>query len=192
MKNVFGTFSDNVLCKYDLKGSWVGRKTKHIFSSKSKTLKDLDYLDIANKERSAKVLLKEDVVTLLKSEMNDDLNLLMNARLMDYSLFIVIAKKKQIDKKKLSIGNRVFYSAINEEYVYLMGIIDYLTKYGKRKITENIFRSMVNDPKGISCVEPKEYRDRFYNFMFKHVLISEDEDEEEEEEKEDNLEKISL
>ena len=111
--------------------------------------------------------------------MNDDLNLLMNARLMDYSLFIVIAKKKKIDKKKLSISNRVFYSAINEEYVYLMGIIDYLTRYGKKKILENSVRGCFNDSKGISCVEPKDYRDRFYQFMFKHVLISEDEDEEE-------------
>ena len=179
MENISPFSEDAFVYKYDLKGSWVGRKTKNIFSSNNKTLKDLDYLDIANKERSAKVLLKEEVVTLLKREMNDDLNLLMNARLMDYSLFIVIAKKKKIDKKKLSISNRVFYSAINEEYVYLMGIIDYLTRYGKKKILENSVRGCFNDSKGISCVEPKDYRDRFYQFMFKHVLISEDEDEEE-------------
>ena len=185
MENISPFSEDAFLYKYDLKGSWVGRKTKNLFASLNKTLKDLDYLDIANKERSAKVLLKEEVVTLLKREMNDDLNLLMNARLMDYSLFIVIAKKNKINKKKLSIGNRVFYSAINEEYVYLMGIIDYLTKYGKKKIAENWFRSCFNDSKGISCVEPRDYRDRFYNFMFKHVLISEDEDEEEENIEED-------
>ena len=186
MENISPFSEEAFIYKYDLKGSWVGRKTKNIFSCKMKTLKDIDYLDIANKERSAKVLLKEEVVTLLKREMNDDLSLLMNARLMDYSMFIVIARKNKIDRNKLAINNRVFDSAINEQYVYLMGIIDYLTKYGKRKITENIFRSYFNDPKGISCVQPKEYRDRFYDFMFKHVLISEEENEEEEEVQENN------
>ena len=41
-------------------------------------------------------------------------------------------------------------------------------------------RTMGNKRKEVSCVPPKRYRERFYNFMFKHVLVSENEEEKEE------------
>ena len=70
-----------------------------------------------------------------------------------------------------------------------MGIIDYLTRYGKKKIFENMVRSLFNDSNGISCVKPSKYKERFYDFMFKHVLVYKYNDEgdeiEEEEEKEE-------
>ena len=42
-----------------------------------------------------------------------------------------------------------------------MGIIDYLTRYGKKKIFENMVRSLFNDSNGISCVKPSKYKERF-------------------------------
>ena len=76
----------------------------------------------------------------------------------------------------------MFNSTINNNYVYLLGIIDYLTFYGFRKQLENFVRTCGKKNKEVSCVPPKRYRDRFYNFMFKHVLISENEEQEEQDE----------
>ena len=166
--------------KYDLKGSLIGRKTKKIFSKKKKTLKDQDYLDICDKERKAKVLLSENDVEVIQNEIKDDLKILAKAQLIDYSMFIVVAERKKIDPKKL-LGNRMFNSAINKKYVYLLGIIDYLTFFGFNKQLEYVIKTMGNKKKEVSCVHPKRYRDRFYNFMFKHVLISEKDEEPEEE-----------
>ena len=166
--------------KYDLKGSLIGRKTKKIFSKKKKTLKDQDYLDICDKERKAKVLLSENDVEVIQNEIKDDLKILAKAQLIDYSMFIVVAERKKIDPKKL-LGNRMFNSAINKKYVYLLGIIDYLTFFGGRKKLEYVIKTMGNKKKEVSCVPPKRYRERFYNFMFKHVLISEKDEEPEEE-----------
>lgn len=186
MENLAPFSSDAFLFKYDLKGSTVGRKTKNIFSNLKSTLKDLDYLAISNLEKRTKVMLTEQAVKTIKYEIKDDLNLLKEARLMDYSLFVVIADKKKIDKNKLSNENRLFESAINPNYVYLMGIIDYLTKYGKKKILENMVRSLFNDSNGISCVKPSKYKERFHDFMFKHVLVYKYDDEEDDDDEEEN------
>ena len=188
MENLAPFSSDAFLFKYDLKGSTVGRKTKNIFSNKKSTLKDLDYLAIGNLEKRTKIMLTEQAVKTIKYEIKDDLNLLRDAKLMDYSMFIVIADKKKIDKRKLSNENRLFESAINPDCVYLMGIIDYLTRYGKKKIFENMVRSLFNDSNGISCVKPAKYKERFYNFMFKHVLVYKYDDEEDEIEEEEEKE----
>ena len=65
---------------------------------------------------------------------------------------------------------------------HLLGIIDYLTFYGFRKQLENFLRTCGKKNKEVSCVPPKRYRDRFYNFLFKHVLISENEEQKEQDE----------
>lgn len=179
MENLAPFPEDAFVFKYDLKGSLIGRKTQKVFSKKKKTLKDQDYLDICDKERKAKVLLAENDIEVIQNEIKDDLKILAKAKLIDYSMFIVVAERKKINPKKL-LGNRMFNSAINKNYVYLLGIIDYLTFYGFRKQLENFMRTMGNKRKEVSCVPPKRYRDRFYNFMFKHVLVSENEEEKEE------------
>ena len=73
-------------------------------------------------------------------------------------------------------------SLLYQQYIHLLGIIDYLTFYGFRKQLENFLRTCGKKNKEVSCVPPKRYRDRFYNFMFKHVLISENEEQEEQDE----------
>ena len=107
---------------------------------------------------------------MIQNEIKDDLKILAKAQLIDYSMFIVVAERKKIDPKKL-LGNRMFNSAINKKYVYLLGIIDYLTFFGGRKKVEYVIKTMGN----------KRYRERFYNFMFKHVIKKEKDEEPEEE-----------
>jgi 1-phosphatidylinositol-4-phosphate 5-kinase len=46
-----------------------------------------------------------------------------------------------------------------------MGIIDTLTAFGGAKKAEYGFKSVFYNSKTISCVPPKDYGNRFYNFM---------------------------
>ena len=51
--------------------------------------------------------------------------------------------------------------------VYFLGIIDYLTVYGKRKTAETLIRSTIlqQQRQKISTVPPAEYADRFRRYM---------------------------
>lgn len=51
--------------------------------------------------------------------------------------------------------------------IYFLGIIDYLTLYGKRKTAETIIRSTLlqQTREKISTVPPAEYADRFRRYM---------------------------
>ena len=46
--------------------------------------------------------------------------------------------------------------------IYFMGIIDILTNFGKKKRMENIIKSIVQNPRTISCMPPVGYGNRFY------------------------------
>jgi 1-phosphatidylinositol-4-phosphate 5-kinase len=51
-----------------------------------------------------------------------------------------------------------------------MGIIDTLTNYGGAKKGENFVKSIFQNSKTISCIPPKDYGNRFYNFMKDEVF----------------------
>lgn len=55
-----------------------------------------------------------------------------------------------------------------------MGIIDILTVFGKKKVLENLGKSIIYDKYTISCVPPDQYGDRFYKFMKEKVFITSD------------------
>ena len=59
--------------------------------------------------------------------------------------------------------------------IYFMGIIDILTNFGKKKRMENILRSIVHNPRTISCIPPEAYGNRFYEFMTQKVFLSQEE-----------------
>ena len=48
--------------------------------------------------------------------------------------------------------------------IYFIGIIDTLTHYGAKKMTEYTMKQIVWG-KTISCLPPKQYGDRFFNYM---------------------------
>jgi 1-phosphatidylinositol-4-phosphate 5-kinase len=60
------------------------------------------------------------------------------------------------------------HGAIGDE-VYYFGIIDILQQYNIRKNLETIGRSLLVGRKGISCVPPREYADRFVQFLGNHI-----------------------
>lgn len=170
MENIAPFNKQSLLYKFDLKGSIQGRRTKQLFSKKGKTFKDLDYIDIKDKEPNAKIILETKVVRAMKKVIKEDLKILREANLMDYSLFIAVAKKESIDKKKLLVEKRYFESK-RKGFVYLIGIIDYLTFYGWKKKAEDSFKGFCKKEKLHSAVHPKKYAERFIAFMFDNVLV---------------------
>ena len=82
MKNVIGSFYDNLLCKYDLKGSRLNRKVQYENVDKN-VLKDINFNEVEeifllNKSDSKKLL---DIV-------EKDSNFLCSSGIMDYSLLV--------------------------------------------------------------------------------------------------------
>ena len=82
MKNVFGAFCDNLICKYDLKGSSLNRKTKYENIDK-KVMKDLNFNEVEevfliNKNNSQKLI----------NIVEKDANFLCSLGIMDYSLLV--------------------------------------------------------------------------------------------------------
>ena len=53
-----------------------------------------------------------------------------------------------------------------------MGIIDILTNFGMKKKMENTVRSIVHNPRTISCIPPFQYGERFYSFMTQKVYLT--------------------
>ena len=82
MKNVIGSFADNVICKYDLKGSSLNRKVNpgEFLTNvlKDTNFKDIEQVLLLNKKNSQKLL---NVAT-------KDANFFCGVKVMDYSLLV--------------------------------------------------------------------------------------------------------
>jgi hypothetical protein len=173
MENIFPFEKKALICKYDLKGSSLGRRTKRLFDKKGVTLKDNDYIELSNKDPRYKINLTEEGKTYIKDILSKDLNILQEARLMDYSFFVCIARKKYIEKEmdKIIIKDRIFEST-HKKYVYVLGIIDYLTEYRTIKKIEYAIKRCFNKNKySMSSINPKIYRQRFNIFLRKHSIV---------------------
>ena len=69
--------------------------------------------------------------------------------------------------------NRHRYISACGQYIYHLGIIDYLQAYDLGKKAENFFKVWLKQKDGnlISACEPGLYAMRFYRFMRKEVII---------------------
>ena len=65
----------------------------------------------------------------------------------------------------------VFHGTRNgKRALYYMGLIDFLQPWTTRKVIERQLKGLMGqDINAISCVTPKEYADRFLEFMDKHI-----------------------
>ena len=60
---------------------------------------------------------------------------------------------------------------LGKRAVYYMGVIDFLQPWTTQKVLENKLKGVIgHDKSAISCVDPKEYAERFLNFMDKVVV----------------------
>lgn len=64
------------------------------------------------------------------------------------------------------------YISVDGKYIYHVGVIDYLQDFNFDKKFENKAKSIISDGKLISAVPPKNYCERFYNFMKDEVIIN--------------------
>lgn len=85
MRNVIGPFRNNVLCKFDLKGSSVDRRTHFQLEVVHKiVMKDINFEEIE------KYLVLDNIdIERLRSGASADAYFLTDMEIMDYSLFVV-------------------------------------------------------------------------------------------------------
>lgn len=172
IENFFPFDKKSLICKFDLKGSKMGRRTKKIFDKEGITLKDNDYIELSNKDIRYKINLNNKTKEYIYKIMSFDLNILEEAELMDYSFFVCIAKKDLINKEREKIINkdRIFESK-DKNYVYIFGIIDYLTQYGAKKKIENLIKSCCKKKNTMSSINPIKYRKRLIGFLRKFSIL---------------------
>ena len=98
MRNVIGPFKNNILCKYDLKGSSLNRKTDFEIDSIEKiVMKDLNFEEIEKY-----ILIGKQEVERLRICTKTDARFLNEMSIMDYSLFVV---KISINKEEVLFYN---------------------------------------------------------------------------------------
>jgi len=147
-----------------------------------KTLKDLDYLWMTKIEEDM-VDFTRDNRDMLTCILQNDLTMLREIGVMDYSLlFVIFHFPKDIDpdydKIMALFGDDKFkhriYKAKNMKYIYLFGIIDYLQKFNVAKFFENKYKSILygNEIKYVSAVDPMIYSDRMFNFAKDSIFVS--------------------
>ena len=101
---------------------------------------------------------------------------LRKLRILDYSLLLGIARKKNRTKRTIDVENnksdeeRDIQLNLGEssKYRYYLSIIDYFQVYNLKKRLEHTFKSLKS--KEMSVIPPKQYADRFYKFVIMNVL----------------------
>ena len=186
MQNLFGCEVRHVQKIFDLKGSTVQRKTKNPQNWKrGQVLKDLDYSWLTKVERKL-INFKEEDYKNIENILRSDINFYSRMRLMDYSLlFIIIDYPNKVDPDYNPIIKFLddpkykghVYKSENENYIYIVGIIDYLQKFNTKKKLEHFFKGLIygKEKNMISAVRHELYAQRFFDFMTKNVFIHREE-----------------
>ena len=184
MQNLFGCSPIHIQRMFDLKGSSVQRKTKNVQKwKKDQVLKDMDYQWLTQVEPKLINFSNEDIQEI-KKNMESDVNFLRRLSLMDYSLlFIIVDYPNKIDPDYKQIVGLLddpkykghVYESFTKEFIYIIGIIDYLQIYNFRKNMETFAKGIYfgKEKNMISCVEPNYYGERFQDFMKKNVFVME-------------------
>lgn len=166
MENVFPVPPQET---YDLKGSSIGRfateeeKKKHFF-------KDNDFL-IKKTKISIIQGNKEEFIQVLK----DDCAFLSSLEIMDYSILLGVSKVKENDWFNEDSKTRfTCFKSADGKFKYNLGVIDILQKWNLKKIAEMGLKSVVQEKKGLSSVPPKEYSQRFLDFIISSIVSPQD------------------
>ena len=163
-KNIYAT-KDNVKISlsYDLKGSNYKR------TSDIQPYKDLDFIN-----KKEKIIIDKEEKFGIFSTLQSDTQFLQNNNITNYSFFIgignCIEEDENVSISQISTNNKkernFYFNSTNKNIVYFFGIVDIFKEYDGKKKIENFFKSFTQG-KGISCQPPKEYRERFNQFIRK-------------------------
>lgn len=144
MKNVIGTFTDNLLCKYDLKGSSLNRKVTYE-NIDQRVMKDINF----NETEKVLLLNKNNSERLIQIA-TKDANFFCDLGIMDYSLLVA----------KISLNN--------DEINYLFGEkhrIETEMEYCKMIGEERQSLSQKNEPL-LNMNDDEEYNKNIDNFHY--------------------------
>ena len=155
MENLFSS-GHEIHLRYDLKGSTVGRTTDAA-EDFSIARKDLDF-----NRSGMKIMVSEREKNKLIAQITRDSELFERLAIIDYSLLLGIHHLKGSLPIMSELKNA--YLSFDREYLYFIGIIDVLTLYNTKKKLENIVKSPFLG-KEISCVPPKQYAERFLQYI---------------------------
>lgn len=192
MNNLFPPHLE-IHTSFDLKGSTWGRLTKVDSSNidERPVLKDLNWLDQSErikfgplKKKKFLEQLERDVELLAKLNIMD-YSLLLGIHDMskdtanDITLFETESARNDHTTEQLRHGSVIphffkeFEGGIRSsdpfnndtDLIYYVGIIDCLTNYSFIKKLETFWRGLNHDLKVVSAIPPKDYANRFYEFI---------------------------
>lgn len=220
MKNLIASFSDNLICKYDLKGSSLNRKVKYE-NVDIKVMKDTNF-----NEAEQVLLLNKNNSKKLQDIAKKDAEFFNSCGIMDYSLLVakialnneeisflfgkdhrknaekeyfeilgmernpsvnpnesnknVVVEIKDINNQrrfgdeKIECLRKYFFPSLKGDILYIIGIIDFFQLYNLQKNIETKYKIFANrvNANVISSMPPKEYKERFIEFV-KHITNSE-------------------
>jgi len=158
MDFLFG--NQKIQAKYDIKGSWVNRRS----NKNASLLMDLDL--------KQKICLPSRVAKNLLQQLERDVEFLKSVGIMDYSLLIGIHDSLREDTHTPS-SSRIFKPtqdrgivSIHDEIFYL-GIIDVTQTFNFNKRMERFAKvfCLRKDRHGISAIDPDKYAKRFMKRM---------------------------
>jgi len=167
--------------QFDLKGSTYKR-----------TVGNVSNPDIAKKDNDFKtsIFLGEERQKKVLKQLQIDCSFLKELNICDYSLLIGIhnvdknTEAEEDIKTQISRQTQVYKGSIfQKDYggmkgrgpegtqrIYFIGLIDILTVYDFKKMSESLFKSLFNDKNAISAIPPKEYCKRFYDFVKEKIV----------------------
>lgn len=176
MQNLVNCNSKHIKNIFDIKGSSFQRST-NLFNHQSNMspLKDLDFLWMKRVEPDLVSFYKDaynEIITTLKS----DTKMLMSNNIMDYSLLLVIIQlPNPQDEDYLKIinllGDKKYlaksFKSKNNNYLYVVGIIDYLQQFNFAKKMELKAKSVIycKESLNVSVQPAGYYAQRLVNFV---------------------------
>jgi 1-phosphatidylinositol-4-phosphate 5-kinase len=177
--------------RYDLKGSYVGRRSRKdpdAVLPPTAVLKDLDLAECRGRPLCIGIGRKRSLMRTLRA----DADFLQQLGIMDYSLLVGVERKRGWVSIP-GLGARLIWWALSGAVTGAlnlvgvvpspggqlplaygggtlhMAIIDVLQRYTVRKDLETKAKGIVYDKHGISSVPPQEYSERFLRFIDEHV-----------------------
>eukprot|EP01083_Nonionella_stella_P113037 333073_1 len=161
-----------IVQQYDLKGSTQGRETDDVRKKSGAILKDLNFM----KDEVRLHMSKDNKATLFHEQIKNDCEWFAKHLIMDYSLLVGIANvdvgkamngSESESKEKGNIFCDYYGGNLSDDgkEIYLIGIIDILQKYNKKKKVARFVKGIKYEQSTLSTVPPDVYAKRFCDFF---------------------------
>jgi hypothetical protein len=165
-------FSELDLMDYSLlvvKISLNKEEVLDLFGKYHRKQEEKEYLKLAelrpNSSVNGNYMVKDDIFSSTNS--NNENIIDVNTNEENNKEDKLIYDKIRYKKDKINLLKKYFFPSLKGDILYIISIIDFLQIYNLQKTLETKFKSLkpgvkVND---ISCIPPKEYKDRFIELL---------------------------